>query len=36
MRILMVGGTRFVGKHIVEAARAAGCWPLARPTTRPR
>ena len=24
MRILMIGGTRFVGKHIVEAALAAG------------
>ena len=24
MRILMIGGTRFVGKHIVEAACAAG------------
>ena len=24
MRILALGGTRFVGRHIVEAARAAG------------
>ena len=24
MRILMIGGTRFVGKHIVEAATASG------------
>jgi 2'-hydroxyisoflavone reductase len=24
MRILMIGGTRFIGRHVVEAARAAG------------
>jgi 2'-hydroxyisoflavone reductase len=24
MRILLIGGTRFVGRHVVEAALAAG------------